>query len=104
MPIVLLLIAALCFVLDRQFSGWQKRQTNRWAKTGLMLLRLCAWLAIVAALLSALLEFVMKRHEVSKEVAKGPIIVSTLPVEVPFDIPYHRAHHAPSRSLSSAAR
>src|SRR5687767_12550614 len=34
-PIVLVLIAALCFVLDRQFSGWQKSQTHRVAKIGL---------------------------------------------------------------------
>jgi hypothetical protein len=68
-PIALLLIAALCFVIDRQFSGWQKRQTRAWAKTGLVLLRICVWLAIVSALLSALLKFVMSQKEASEQAA-----------------------------------
>ncbi len=61
MAIVLVLIAALCFVLDRQFSGWQKGQTLQGAKIGLVLLRICVWVAIVSALLSALLELVVSQ-------------------------------------------
>ena len=92
MPIVLVLIAALCFILDRQFRGWQKSQPHRAAKIGLVFLRICVWLAIVSALLSALLELVVSQKEASKEVAKGPFVLSSMPQEVRFDSPYRHSH------------
>jgi hypothetical protein len=91
-PIALIVIAALCFILDRQFSRWQKDQTRAWAKAGLVLLRICVWLSIVSALLSALLELVMNQKEASKEVAKGPIILNPRPQEIRFDSPYRHSH------------
>ncbi len=92
MPIALVLIAALCFVLDRQFSGWQKGRAGPWVKASLVFLRICVWLAIISALLSALIELVVSQGEVSKEVAKGPLILGPRPQEIPFDSPHRHRH------------